>query len=103
VCQATIFTACLSRHQLVWPRFTQATKDVIRGFETAWEFFGGVFPVAIPDNMRSIVVEAEHTAPGFNDTFVEGAQIRGFVTLAAQAGIHCQTRAGTRTPGTTQC
>ncbi len=28
---------------------------MIKGFEAAWEFFGGVFPVVIPDNMKSIV------------------------------------------------
>jgi transposase len=84
VCQALIFTACFSRHQFVWPTFTQATEDVIRGFEAAWEFFGGVFPVVIPDNVRSIVVEAEHTAPRFNDTFIEYAQARGFVIDAAR-------------------
>ena len=37
-------------------------------------FFGGVFPVVIPDNMRSVVVKAENTAPRFNDVFFEYAQ-----------------------------
>ena len=84
VCWGLIFTACFSRHQFVWPTFTQSTEDVIRGFEAAWGFFGGVFPVVIPDNMRSIVVHAEHTAPRFNDTFIEYAQARGFVIDAAR-------------------
>ena len=73
-----IFTACFSRHQFVWPTFTQTTEDVIAGFEAAWLYFGGVFPVVIPDNMGSIVVEAENTAPRFNDVFFEYAQSRGF-------------------------
>ena len=42
---------------------TQTTEDVICGFEAAWQFFGGVFPVVIPDNMSSIVKKAENTAP----------------------------------------
>jgi transposase len=84
VCQGLIFTACFSRHQFVWPTFLQSTEEVIRGFEAAWGYFGGVFPVVIPDNMKSIVIVAENTAPRFNDTFMEYAQSRGFVIDAAR-------------------
>ncbi len=84
VCQGLIFTACFSRHQFVWPTFSQTTEEVIRGFEAAWGYFGGVFPVVIPGNMKSIVTLAEHTAPRFNDTFIEYAQSRGFVIDAAR-------------------
>ena len=82
--RGSIFTACFSRHQFVWPTFSQTTEEVIRGFEAAWGYFGGVFPVVIPDNMKSIVIEAENTAPRFNDTFMEYAQSRGFVIDAAR-------------------
>jgi transposase len=84
LCWALIFTACFSRHQFVWPTFTQSTEDVIAGFEAAWLYFGGVFPVVIPDNMASIVVKAENTAPRFNDVFLEYAQSRGFAIDAAR-------------------
>jgi transposase len=84
VCWALIFTACFSRHQFVWPTFTQTTEEVIAGFEAAWLYFAGVFPVVIPDNMGSIVVEAENTAPRFNDVFFEYAQSRGFSIDAAR-------------------
>jgi len=84
VCWGLIFTACYSRHQFVWPTFRQSTEEVIKGFEAAWWFFGGVFPVVIPDNMGSIVVEAENTAPRFNDVFLEYAQSRDFVVDAAR-------------------
>lgn len=84
VCWALIFTACFSRHQFVWPTFRQTTEEVIAGFEAAWLYFGGVFPVVIPDNMGSIVVKAENTAPRFNDVFFEYAQSRGFVVDAAR-------------------
>ncbi len=84
VCQGLIFTACFSRHSFVWPTFKQTTDEVIKGFEAAWGFFGGVFPVVIPDNMKSIVVEAEHIAPRFNDVFLEYAQSRGFSVDAAR-------------------
>ena len=84
VCNALIFTACFSRHQFVWPTFRQTTEEVVRGFEAAWGFFGGVFPVVIPDNMASIVIKAENTAPRFNDVFIEYAQDRGFMIDAAR-------------------
>jgi transposase len=84
VCQGLIFTACFSRHLFVWPTFSQTTEEVIRGFEAAWGYFGGVFPVVIPDNMKSIVIEAEHTAPRINDVFLEYAQSRGFSIDAAR-------------------
>ena len=84
VCHALIFTACFSRHMFVWPSFAQTTEEVIRGFEAAWGFFAGVFPVVIPDNMSPIVTEAENTAPRFNDTFLEYAQSRGFAIDAAR-------------------
>ncbi len=84
LCWALIFTACYSRHQFVWPTFAQTTEEVIRGFEAAWSYFGGVFPVVIPDNMGSIVVQAENTAPRFNDVFLEYAQSRGFAIDAAR-------------------
>ncbi|MHB1511551.1 MAG: transposase [Acidimicrobiales bacterium] len=84
VCHGLIFTAVFSRHMFLWPTFRQSTAEVIEGFEAAWEFFGGVFPVVIPDNMSSIVVEAENTAPRFNDVFLEYAQSRGFLVDAAR-------------------
>ncbi|HVE45646.1 MAG TPA: hypothetical protein VNA57_02705 [Acidimicrobiales bacterium] len=84
VCWALIFTACFSRHQFVWPTFRQTTEEVIAGFEAAWLYFGGVFPVVIPDNMGSIVVKAENTAPRFDDVFFEYVQSRGFVVDAAR-------------------
>jgi hypothetical protein len=38
---ALIFTACYSRHCLVWLSFGKTTEAVIAGFEAAWPFFGG--------------------------------------------------------------
>jgi transposase len=86
VCYALIFTACYSRHQFVWPTFRQTTGAVIEGFEAAWRFFGGVFPVVIPDSMSSIVDRADNIAPRFTDTFLEYAQSRSFAIDAARIG-----------------
>jgi transposase len=76
---ALIFTACYSRHCFVWLSFGQRVVDVIDGFEAAWLFFGGVFRVVIPDNLKAVVIDADACAPRFNEAFVEYAQSRGFV------------------------
>jgi len=79
VCHGLIFTACSSRHCFVWLTFSQTTAEVINGFEAAWVFFGGIFPVVIPDNLSPVVTKADPLSPRFNDTFIEYAQSRGFV------------------------
>jgi transposase len=86
VCYALIFTACYSRHQFVSPTFSQTTVEAIAGFEAAWRYFGGVFPVVIPDSMSAIVDDADNIAPRFHDTFLEYAQSRGFVIDPARIG-----------------
>lgn len=84
VCHALIFTACCSRHCFVWLTFTQTTAAVIAGFEAAWVFFGGIFKVVIPDNLKAIVQQADPMGPRLNQAFVEYAQARGFVIDAAR-------------------
>jgi transposase len=84
VCKALIFTCCYSRHQFVWPTFSETTEEVIRGCEAAWSYFGGVFPVVIPDQMTAIIDTADNVAPRINATFMEYAQARGFVIDAAR-------------------
>jgi transposase len=79
VAWALIFTAVFSRHMFVWPTHTQSLADVVAGFEAAWDFFGGVFRVVIPDNLKAIVTEADAINPRLNDGFIEYAQTRGFV------------------------
>lgn len=76
---ALILTACFSRHQFVWLTWRQTVEEVIEGFERAWEFFGGVFRVVIPDNLKAIVVKADALTPRLCDAFLEYAQQRGFV------------------------
>lgn len=74
-----IFTASVSRHQFCWPTFGESLAEVIEGFEEAWIFFGGVFRVAIVDNMKAIVLKADAIQPHLNPAFLEYAQARGFV------------------------
>jgi transposase len=78
-CWALIFTAVYSRYCFVWLSFGQRTEEVIAGFEAAWEFFGGVFKVVIPDNLAAVVEHADGLEPRFNQAFIEYAQARGFV------------------------
>src|SRR5438445_613080 len=63
ICQALIFTACVSRHCFVWLSFSQTIEAVIEGFEAAWAFFGGVFGTVIPDNLAAIVDKANPLEP----------------------------------------
>ena len=79
VVQALIFTACYSRHCFVYLSFTQTTEAVIAGCEAAWAFFGGIFKVLVPDNMSSVIDDADPLDPRFNRPFVEYAQDRGFL------------------------
>ncbi len=84
VVHALIVVAVWSRHMFVWLSFGQRTDDVIAGLDAAWSFFGGVFPILIPDNLSPVVTKADATQPRFNDTFIEYAQERGFLIDAAR-------------------
>lgn len=84
VVHALIIVAVWSRFMYVWLTFGQRTEDVIAGLDAAWSFFGGVFPILIPDNLSPVVTKAEPTEPRFNDTFLEYAQSRGFLIDAAR-------------------
>ena len=67
-----------SRHQFVWPCLSQTFDDVVEGLEAAWAFFGGVFPVLLPDNLKAIVLKADFLSPAITPRFLEYAQSRDF-------------------------
>jgi hypothetical protein len=48
---ALVFTAVFSRYCFVWLTFSQTTTAVIAGCEAAWEFYGGMFHVLVPENV----------------------------------------------------
>ena len=75
---AALLTAAVSRHQFLWPCHTQTREDVIAALEAAWVFFGGVFPVVLPDNLKAVVEKADAVNPKINEWFFEYAQSRGF-------------------------
>jgi hypothetical protein len=74
-----VCTAARSRHTFLWPCLSQTRQDVVEGLEAAWEFFGGVFAVLLPDNLSAVVERADPVSPRLSEAFVEYAQSRGFV------------------------
>jgi transposase len=76
--RAWIFTAVRSRHRFVYPTFEETTARAIEACEAAWDFFGGVFKVIIPDNTKAIILTADPLAPRITPAFLEYAQGRHF-------------------------
>ena len=81
---ALILTAVYSRHMFVHLSFGQTLADVIAGCEAAWTFFGGVFKVLIPDNLKPVVTEADPINPRFSKGWLDYSQHAGFVTDPAR-------------------
>jgi transposase len=77
--RAWIFTPSFSRYRFVWPCRRESTEEAIEACERAWEFYGGVFGVLIPDNTKAIVQEADPLEPLITPGFLEYAQARDFV------------------------
>jgi len=84
--RAWIFSAVRSRHRFVYPCFRETTATAIEACEAAWEFFGGIFRVLLPDNTKTIVQTADRLAPTLNPAFLEYAQARGFHVDPARVG-----------------
>ncbi len=76
--KAWIFTSVFSRHRFVYPIFHETTASAIEACEAAWEFFGGVFEVIIPDNTKAMVAKADAISPVIVEAFREYAQARAF-------------------------
>jgi transposase len=81
---ALVFTAVASRYCYVYLTFPQTTLAVIAGCEAAWEFFGGMFPVLIPDNLKPVVDAADRLEPRWNREWLEYAQARGLAVDPAR-------------------
>ena len=81
---ALIFTAVYSRHTFVWLSVSQTLQAVIAGCQAAWEFFGGCFPVLVPDNMAAVVADADALNPKLTVGWLDYAQHCGFVTDTAR-------------------
>lgn len=82
--KAWIFTASVSRLRFVWPIERETTKESIEACEAAFEFYGGVFRVLIPDNTKALVEHADPLQPRLICEFLEYSQARGFVVDCAR-------------------
>lgn len=82
--RAFIFTPNVSRYRFVYPVLRETTEAAIEAFEAAWDFYGGVFEVAVVDNTKALVAQADSLEPRLNETFLEYAQARGFHVDAAR-------------------
>jgi transposase len=76
--RAFIFAAVRSRHRFVYPCLRETTEVAIEACEAAWEFYGGIFRVLIPDNTKAIVQTYDPLSPVVNPAFLEYAHRRGF-------------------------
>lgn len=81
---ALILTAVYSRHMFVWLSFSQTLAAVIAGCEAAWGFFGGVFKVLIPDNLKPVVTDADPVNPRLSVGWLDYSQHAGFGTDPAR-------------------
>lgn len=82
--RAFIFTPHLSRYRFVYPIERETTVSAIEACEAAWEFYGGVFHVLVPDNTKAIVEIPDPLSPKLIRAFVEYSQSRGFVIDTAR-------------------
>ncbi|MGH3903660.1 MAG: hypothetical protein ACRDTE_05630, partial [Pseudonocardiaceae bacterium] len=64
--------------------YSQTLAAVIAGCEAAWEFFGGVFKVLIPDNLKAVVTDADALNPTLSTGWLDYAQHAGFGTDPAR-------------------
>jgi Helix-turn-helix domain len=76
--RAWIFSAVFSRYRFVYPTFEESTARAIEACEAAWQFFGGIFRVLIPDNTKAIIVKSDPLTPHVTLAFLEYAQARNF-------------------------
>jgi hypothetical protein len=81
---ALVFTAVFSRYCFVFLTFSQTTAAVIAGCEAAWAFYGGMFRVLIPDNLKPVVDKADRLDPGWNREWLEYMQARGLAADPAR-------------------
>ena len=82
--KAWIFTAAVSRYRFVYPIHHETVVEAIEACEAAWEFYGGVFEVVIPDNTKAIVERPDPLDPKLVRTFLEYSQTRGFFVDTAR-------------------
>ena len=84
---AQIFVAVLgaSNYTFVEATASQQLPDWIGSHVRAFEFFGGVTTILVPDNLKSGVTKAHHYDPDTNPTYQEMADHYGVAVVPARA------------------
>ena len=84
--QAQIFVAVLgaSSYSYAEATWTQGLPDFIASHQRAFQFFGGVPALLVPDNLRSAVRTPCRYAPEPNETYLEMARHYGTAILPAR-------------------
>jgi len=75
-----------SRHEFLWPLFSQQLPDVIEGLEATWAFLGGIPKYLVLDNFPAAVVGTDPLNPKLTRGFLEYVQHRGFIADPARRG-----------------
>ena len=74
---ALVITLSFSRYQFVWPTFLQTTEAICEGLERAWQFFGAMIKVLVPDNTKAMIKDADALSPTLVAAFLDYVQARG--------------------------
>ena len=84
--QAQIFVATLgaSNYTFAEATWSQTLADWIGSHMRAFEFFGAVPEIVVPDNLKSAVTKACRYEPGVNRTYEEMAQHYGVAVIPAR-------------------
>jgi transposase len=75
-----------SRHQFLWPLFSQQLRDVIEGLEATWTFFSGIPRYVILDNFPVAIAGADPLNPRLTRGFLEYVKHRQFIADPARPG-----------------
>lgn len=86
IAHAEIFVAVLgaSNHTFAEATASQALPDWIGSHVRAFEFFGGVTELLVPDNLKSGVTKANRYEPELNPTYHDMAQHYGVAVIPAR-------------------
>ena len=73
-----------SHYTYIEATWTQGSRDFLRSHVNAFEFFGGVPEILVPDNLKSAVTMASKYEPEINRSYRELAKHYGTVVIPAR-------------------
>jgi transposase len=87
ITEAQIFIACLgaSNYTFAYATLSQNLTDWITAHVKAFEFFGGVTEIVVPDNLKAGVKSPCRYEPEINPTYQELADHYGFAVIPARS------------------